>query len=84
MTLNEIIQIHQEKILNGQNVFLTDAENHNSILYSWDGKIAHQMEEGYSPIIFPEQNDYHIVDLQPAIPINWPVIKAFLYREESK
>lgn len=54
MTLDRIVVFYNSLLIsNWRVVLLEDADGHLSILYKSDGRIAHQFQEGYSPIIDP-------------------------------
>lgn len=88
MTLREILKIHSDKILAGQDLFLKDGDGHHCILYHSriepirESRIAIQYEKGYTFAVYPEHTGFEVVDIQPSVLKgnlhNWGLVKEHL------
>ncbi len=68
MTISDILKIYKSKILAGYDIFLTDSDGYNCIVFSSPDKgkekIGIQYESGYVFAIYPEDSGFKVTDIQ--------------------
>lgn len=62
MNLLAIAVMHKDSLTETNALLLKDDDGHYSALYLSEGRVAHQFQLNFCPVVFPEQ-DYRVVKL---------------------